>query len=168
LASTSTPRTSGVCEPHGDAASGFAFGGAKPVAVDPDYDADGKPECEDDALLVLGSGSSSLVAGAGVGGAHGDVGLSGTMSLCLDSVVAALAAAAKYPGLEVVGVARDGMAKAEYAGADVTDSTFTRSALALLSSIHPPLSFFLSFFLRHCFEKMGNSCIAASTVGFRR
>ena len=91
----------------------------------PDYDADGKLECGDDTLLVLGSCGSSLVAGGGVGGAHGELGLSGTMSSCLDSMVAALAAAAKYPGLGVVGVACGGMAKAKYAGVDVTDSTFT-------------------------------------------
>ena len=130
----------------------------------PDYDADGKPECEDDALLALGSGSSSLVAGEGVGGAHGELGLSGTMSSCLDSVVVALAPAAKYPGLGMVGVACDGMAKVEYAGADVTDSTFTRSAdLLLLSNlvfIHPSLSFFISSF-GTALKKMGNSlCIA--------
>jgi hypothetical protein len=109
--------------------------------VGPDDDADGKPDGEDDAPLVLGSGSSSLVAGAGVGGAHGELGLSGTMSSCLDSVAAT---AAKYPGLGV-GVARDGMAKAEYTGADVSDSTFTRSALlSHLVFIRPPL--FLSSF----------------------
>jgi len=51
LASTTTPCTSEVCEPHGDAASGFAFGGAKPISVGLDDDVDGKPKGEDDALL---------------------------------------------------------------------------------------------------------------------
>jgi len=54
--------------------------------------------------MVLGSGSLSSVTGAGIGGTHGKLDLSGTMSLCLDLMVAALAAAAKYLGLGVVGM----------------------------------------------------------------